>query len=148
MIDPLRVLERIHGNLGWLAALALLHPAWLLRRRERRARLACILATSLVTLSGVLGAWLYPEYRARLKQGIFLHAPSIGWSFERKEHLAVGAIVLAWAGLAAHLGALQSRDRSIRHPLARTAHLAYIAAAGLAFATGALGILVASYRSF
>lgn len=148
MIDPLRLLQRIHGNLGWLAALALLHPAWLLRRRERRARLACILATSLVTLSGALGAYLYPDYRVLLKQEIFLHAPRIGWAFERKEHLALGAIVLAWAGLAAHLAALKARDRGIRHPLARAAHISYVAAAGLAFATGILGILVASYRSF
>lgn len=148
MIDPLRVLERIHGNLGWLSALALLHPAWLLRRRERKARLACILATSLVTLAGALGVWIYPDYRSRLKQGIFLHAPSIGWSFERKEHLALGAVVLAWAGLAAHLAALRARDREVRHPLARAAHFSYVAAAGLALATGVLGILVASYRSF
>jgi len=148
VIDPLRILERVHGNLGWLSALALLHPAWLLRRRERRARLACILATTLVTLAGALGAYLYPDYRVMLKQDIFLHAPGIGWSFERKEHLGLGAIVLAWAGLASHLAALRTKERPIRHLLARTSHLAYVAAAGLALITGVLGILVASYSSF
>lgn len=148
MTALLRVVEHVHGHLGWLAALALVHPAVLLRRRERRARLACLLATSAVTLTGALGAWLYGDYRARLKQGIFLHAPRIGWSFERKEHLAVGAIVLAWAGLAAHLAATRTPERAVRHPLARAAHLAYVAAALLAIAASGLGLLVATYATF
>lgn len=148
MIEPLRVLERIHGNLGWISALALLHPAWLLRRRDRKAKLACILATALVTLSGGLGAWIYPDYRVQLKQGIFIKAPSIGWLFERKEHLGLGAVVLAWAGLSAHLGALASRERKLRHPLAQAAHISYVAATGMAWITGILGIWVASFRSF
>jgi formate hydrogenlyase subunit 3/multisubunit Na+/H+ antiporter MnhD subunit len=148
MTELLRVVEHVHGHVGWLAALALVHPAVLLRRRERRARLACALSTGAVTLTGALGAWLYPDYRARIKQGIFLHAPRIGWAFERKEHLALGAIVLAWAGLAAHLAATRTADRSVRHPLASAAHLAYVAAALLAVVASGLGLLVATYKTF
>jgi hypothetical protein len=144
----LRVLEHSHGHLGWLAALALAHPALLLRDRERRARLSASLATGVVTAAGAIGAYIYPDYRSQLKQQIFVHARSVGWNFERKEHLAIGAIVLAWAGLAAHLGAVRAADPAVKQPLARAAHLAFVAAFGLSVATALLGMLVATYKTF
>jgi hypothetical protein len=144
----LRVLERIHGHLGWLAAVALVHPVVLLRRPGRRAPLAAALATGLITLAGGLGLWLYPAYRARLKQEIFIHAPAIGWTFERKEHLAAGAVALAWAGLAAHLATLRLADGKPRTDLWRAARIAYAGSALLAIGTGVLGVIVASYKSF
>src|SRR5262249_49004522 len=85
----LRVLERIHGHLGWLSVAALLHPAIFLRNPRRRARLAVALATAFTVTTGLLGGYVYPEYRNRLKQHIFIEAPRVGWLFERKEHLAV-----------------------------------------------------------
>lgn len=144
----LRVLERVHGHLGWLAAAALVHPAVLLRRPGRRAPLAASLATALVTIAAALGALIYPDYRARLKQGIFVHAPRIGWLFERKEHLAAGAVLLAWAGLAAHLATLRLAETPTRTALWRASRLAYAGSAALAVATGVLGVIVAAYRSF
>ena len=39
-----------------------------------------------------------------------MHAPSIGLLFERKEHLAFGAVVLAWAGAAAYFAAPRRRS--------------------------------------
>lgn len=144
----LRVLERIHGHLGWLAAAALVHPVLLLRRPGRRAPLATSLATALITLAGGIGIGIYPEYRARLKQEIFIHAPAIGWTFERKEHLAAGAVVLAWAGLAAHLATLRLGEGKARTDLWRASRIAYAGSALLAIVTGVLGIIVASYKSF
>jgi hypothetical protein len=140
----LRLVEHVHGHVGWLAALALVHPALLLRRR-RRAWLAATLATLLVTLTGVLGALLYHDYRATLKPAIFATAPALGWAFERKEHLATAAIVLAWAGLVAH-----GYGRSEREPLQslRLAQLAYAAAALMALVSATLGVAVAAWRSF
>ena len=52
----MRVLEHVHGHIGWLAALALVHPAILLRRPRCRAMLAAGAATLLATLAALLGA--------------------------------------------------------------------------------------------
>jgi hypothetical protein len=83
VLDPLRLMEHVHGHLGWLGAALLVHPAIVLRSRTRRAHLAVGLATGLVTVAAAMGVWLYGAYRERLKQGIFMHAPSVGLLFER-----------------------------------------------------------------
>jgi len=98
-----RLLAQAHGHLGWLAAAGLAHPAILLRRRRRRAVGAAVAATALVTIGAAVGAVLYPEYRARLKPELLVRAPLVAELFERKEHLGVAAVALAWVGLAAHL---------------------------------------------
>ena len=144
----LRVLERIHGHVGWLAALALLHPAILLRRPRRRAVLAASLATSLATAAGALGVALYPPYRAQLKQRLFVTVPTVGWLFERKEHLAVGAIALAWIGLVAHLVAPRVPGGPARDAVARLAFHAYALGAAMALVTAILGLVVSAHGTF
>jgi hypothetical protein len=141
------VAEHLHGHLGWLAAAALIHPAILLRHAKRRAHLAVGLATGFVTLVGGIGVALYGPYRDRLKQQIFIHAPPVGYLFERKEHLAFGAIVLAWAGAAAYVGARRTEGEA-QVSLRRFAFRAYVLAAALAAATAGLGTVVASYSTF
>jgi hypothetical protein len=143
----LRILERIHGHLGWLAVAALLHPAILLRNPKRRARLAVGLTTSLVVVTALLGGFIYPEYRARVKQHIFIEAPRVGWLFERKEHLAVGAVAFALAGCIAHLS-LPLLPEDTRDVAARLAHRAFVAAFVLALFVAVLGVAVASFKSF
>jgi hypothetical protein len=106
-----------------------------------------VLATGLATLVGALGAVLYPPYRNNLKQRLFVHAPTIGWMFERKEHLAVGAIALAWVGCAAHLSLPRFPEETRVH-VARAAHLSFVAAAILASVTAALGVVVSLYTTF
>src|SRR5262249_32749606 len=91
-----RLLERVHGHVGWLAALALAHPALLLRRPRRNVLGVATAATVLVTLAASLGALLYPAYRGSIKPLLFATAPAAGALFERKEHLGVAALVLAW----------------------------------------------------
>jgi hypothetical protein len=145
--DPLRLAEHIHGHLGWLAAIALVHPAILLRRSKRKAHLSVALAAGAVTAVGALGAAMYGDYRDKLRQAIFAHAPAMGYLFERKEHLAFGAILLAWAGALAYFGAPRA-GASLYDPLRRAAHWSFVLAAVLAVATAALGTVVASYRSF
>jgi hypothetical protein len=144
----LRLLERLHGHLGWLAAIALLHPAILLRRPLRRAPLATSLAVLLVTLAAGGGAFLYPAYRSQVKQALFQESPATGWLFERKEHLAIGALFLAWTGLLAHLGQPGASDREIRLLLGKLAHRCFVGAAVLAVVVAALGTVVAARRSF
>ena len=142
----LRIVEHFHGHLGWLSTLALFHPAILLRSPRRRALLAAALATGLVTLTGVLGASLYPAYRSLLKPAIFAASSAVGNAFERKEHLAVGVIVLAWVGLVAHWAECRERSSSAR--VLRIAFVAYVAAATLATVSACLGLVVAVCRTF
>jgi hypothetical protein len=144
----LRLLEHVHGHLGWLSVAALLHPAILLRNARRRARLSVSLATGFVLVTAVLGATIYPLYRERIKQHLFIEAPRIGWMFERKEHLAVGAVAFAVAGCAAHLTAPLVADERIHRTLAVVAHRAFLVAFALALTAAVLGVAVASYRSF
>ncbi len=148
-LDPLRVGEHLHGHLGWLAALALAHPAILLRNHGRRAHLSVALAVAVCTLAGAVGASLYPAYREKLRQPIFAQAPSIGFLFERKEHLAFGALLFAWMGAAAYWGAsARYVDVGARTSLRKAAHWAFVASAILAFATAGLGTVIAVYRTF
>jgi hypothetical protein len=144
----LRVLERIHGHLGWLSVAALLHPAILLRNPRRRARLAVSLTTLVVVATALLGANIYPEYRARIKQHIFIEAPRIGWLFERKEHLAVGAVAMALVGCVAHLSLPVFADEGMKRTVARLSHRAFVASFVLALLVAVLGVAVASYKSF
>jgi hypothetical protein len=146
-LDPSRVQEHVHGHVGWLAALALLHPAILLRRTKRQAHLSVILATSIATLAGTLGVVLYPAYREKLRQHIFQQARTMGYLFERKEHLAFGAVFLAWAGALAYFGAMRLEGQPKEH-LRRAAHWAFVAAAALCVVTAVLGTLVAAFKTF
>jgi hypothetical protein len=139
--------EHLHGHLGWLAAIALVHPAIVLRRTKRKAHLAVGLAVGVVTLVGGLGVAMYADYRDRLRQAIFQHAPAMGYLFERKEHLAFGAILLAWAGALAYVGAARL-EGDLRERLRKAAHWSFVAAAALAVVTAALGTVVATYRTF
>jgi hypothetical protein len=141
------LLEHVHGHLGWLAVVALLHPAILLRNPKRRARLSVVLATTVVLLTGALGASIYPDYRLRLKQAIFIHAPTLGWCFERKEHLAIGAIGFALVGCIAHLAAPRFESPA-RELATRMAHSAYVAAFVFALTVALLGVAVATYSTF
>jgi hypothetical protein len=147
LFDPVRIQEHVHGHIGWLAAIALIHPAIVLRRTKRRAHLAVGLSAGIVTLAGGLGAYIYGDYRDKLRQQIFQHARVIGYLFERKEHLAFGAVLLAWAGTAAYLGATRV-DGVAREKLRKAAHWAFVAAAALAVTTAVLGTIIASYKTF
>jgi len=144
----LRVLERVHGHLGWFAVAALLHPAIVLSNPKRRARLAVALSAGLAATTGALGAVIYPPYRDRIKQHIFLDAPRVGWLFERKEHLAVGAITLALVGCVSHLCLPLVTDPAMKEAFARLAHRAFVGAAVLAVIVACLGVAVASFRTF
>ena len=147
LLDTVRLTEHIHGHVGWLAAATLVHPAIVLRSRTRRAHLAVGLSTGFVTVASAIGVWIYFAYRERLKQGIFLHAPVIGLLFERKEHLAFGAVVLAWAGAAAYFAALRATPKT-RERLRTIAFHSFCASAALSVLVAILGTVVATYRSF
>jgi hypothetical protein len=141
-----RVLEHIHGHVGWLAALALAHPAVLLRRPRRNALTVALAATVLVTAATALGAFLYPHYRTTIKPALFAATPVVGELFERKEHLGVAALVLAWTGLGA-LALARRRDEAAVD-LGRLAFVAYTGAAVTALFVASAGLVVGAHRSF
>lgn len=141
----LRVAAHVHGHIGWLAALALAHPALLLRNPRRRALSVCAAATLLATATGALGVLLYPSYRVALKPALFSANQVAALSFERKEHFGVAVVVLSWIGLVAHrAGCSGSTERE----LGRVAFVAYAGAALLAAVTAALGTFVAVAHGF
>lgn len=142
-VDPIRVLTELHGSAGLLAVAALIHPLALLRRPSRRAPLACWAATAATTAVFGGGLALYGTYRERVKHELFVAAPSIGWLFERKEHLALGALALAWCGAIAH--ALERRP-GLAAPMRRLALGAYAAAAAMAAFAAVAGLVVAAVR--
>jgi hypothetical protein len=144
----LRVLEHIHGHLGWTSVAALLHPAILLRNPKRRSRVSVSLATGFVVVTALLGGCIYPEYRDRIKQHIFIEAPKLGWMFERKEHLAVGVVAFALVGCVSHLGLPSVSDEAIRQTFARLAHRAFVVAFVLALIVAVLGVSIATFKSF
>jgi len=101
----------------------------------------------LVTATFGSGAWLYEPYRATVKLRLFTEAPALGFAFERKEHLAFGALCLTWAGAAAYVAAEHTNTQA-RLSLRTTAHRAFCAAAAFAFIAATLGTMVAAYASF
>jgi hypothetical protein len=143
--ETLRLLERVHGHLGWLAVAALAHPAIALRDPRRRARLSALLSTIVTAASFAIGAIIYTDFsRAGLRHALYVASKTHGEIFERKEHLAVGVLALAVAGCLAHLFAFD-RTRPAR---ARFAHLAFAAAFALATAVATMGTIVAAFKSF
>jgi hypothetical protein len=140
--ESLRLLERVHGHLGWLAAAALLHPAIVLRNPKRRARLSAVLSALFTTATAAFGAIIYPAYSRGVRRIVYSASLRYGMLFERKEHLAFAALALAWAGCFLHLSASGNEQR------ARAAHVAFVASAALTAAVATMGTLIASFRSF
>src|SRR6185503_3034161 len=108
-------------------------------------------SAALVTAAACGGAWIYGPYGERLKQQIFLHAPTVGWLFERKEHLAFAAVALTWTGVCAYAAARRlapCANDALRDTLRVVAFRAYVAAATLTAVTAVFGTIVAAYKSF
>jgi hypothetical protein len=59
----------VHGRLGWLAAVALVHPAIVLRRTKRKAHLSVALLVAIVSVVFGIGLAIYTGYRERLGRG-------------------------------------------------------------------------------
>ena len=144
--ERLHLLAQVHAFLGWVAVGALIVPAVLLFRPRRRFGLVAMLATIVATVAGVLGGVLYAWYTPLLKRAIYVASFGHGLAMERKEHLAVLALALAWAGALGHLAS--DRDAEVARVRAVFAHGAYVAAALLALTVALLGNAVASIRSF
>jgi hypothetical protein len=151
-IESLRTIESIHGWLGWTSIGALgLPAALLLRNRPRVAsharalRRIVVACTAFATLTAMLGGWLYAYYTPMLKRAVYVASFRAGLLMERKEHLAVVALALAWCGCLLHVAGEVDDERRTR---ARIAHACFVVSAILAFGIAVMGATVASTRTF
>ena len=150
-VAELRALERLHAVIAWLATAGLLWAAWASVRRRLPAGGAAA-AAALVVLAGLLGAALEEGFRARVRHKLFLAAPALGWLFERKVHVAFGAVLLgvaAWA-LTAALRRIEPRadEADVARELRRGAAIAWTAAAVLALLASVASAIVARRAGF
>ncbi|MBX7195403.1 MAG: hypothetical protein K1X94_25330 [Sandaracinaceae bacterium] len=142
----LRLLESVHGHLGALAAVALLHPAILLWRGRpagRGARWSIGLTALLTAVAFGGGILIYADYRRVVKRALFREDMTAGFLFETKEHLALVALCLC---LGAVLPALAKGPEG--EGQRRLAARMFAGAAALAWLLGALGVWVHSTRGF
>jgi hypothetical protein len=148
--ETLHLVAQAHAVAAWIATAALVVALpRLIRRRRDRVTLAVSAAAALgITIAGGLGVLLEATYRSKIRQRLFVRSPSLGWLFERKEHLAFGAILLAWCALSTVVAARITRDPERAGDLERAARLAGIAAAGLALAASVMAAIVARRAHF
>jgi peptidoglycan/LPS O-acetylase OafA/YrhL len=142
----LRLLETVHGHLALLAAAVLLHPAWILRKGQRPSRGAAIAVAAtvlLVLLAFGSGLFIYGDYRALVRAGLFRANAAAGIMFETKEHLAYGVLATT-LGAAACTFLAPSEGKELR----RAAAALFLIAAALCLATVALGSYIASVHGF
>ena len=142
----LRLWAAVHGHLGVLAVVALVHPAVLLwsgRPLSRGGRLSLGLSTLVTVAAFVVGLAAYGDYRAHVKRDLFHVDPRAGLLFETKEHLAYAALALTLGGFAcawlAPTGGMALR---------RTAARLFAAAVLLTAIVAGLGTYVAAVRGF
>ncbi len=146
-IDPLRIAERIHGHLGWLAAIALLHPAILLRNRSGKRTFPWVWRSAASRRSSPSDASSTGRTGTSSGRRSSSRRRPIGYLFERKEHLAFGALLLAWAGALAYFAAARTEGPT-RDSLRKAAHWAFVAACTLAIVTASMGIVIAATKTF
>lgn len=142
----LRLLETVHGHFGILAAVALLHPAILLRRGKaltRGGRWSIALTTALTVLAFGSGLVIYEGYRSEVKRGLFLENPTVGYLFETKEHVAFAVMALA---LGAGIAALAAPRPARR--VRKASAVVYAVAAAICFVTVGLGSYVSAVAGF
>lgn len=143
-LESLRTVETLHGWLGWASIVSLSIPAFLLLRARRPRDEIVVACTSFATLVALLGGWLYSYYTPLLKRAVYVASFRTGLLMERKEHLAVVALALAWCGCLLHVAG----EDDARRTRARIAHGCFVVAAVLALSIAVLGATVASTRTF
>lgn len=98
--ESLHTIASIHGIAAWSSLALLVSASFFARhiqiRIPKAAYLSAAAATLMLSLSACAGFALHMPYQYRLRQRIFIEAPALGRLFERKEHLAFGALMLAW----------------------------------------------------
>lgn len=118
----MHALVQAHGAFAWCGIVALIAALSVSRGGRRGAnspsvvRLRAFVALlGIGVVSGgaafVTGAWLHAPFQNRLRQKLFLASSALGWLFERKEHVAFGALALLGCAACAAIGERIVRDR-------------------------------------
>jgi hypothetical protein len=151
-VDALRAIARAHAILAWLATAAIVAALVIARRPARRAAvIAGAVASALVVSASALGIALHDPYRSRLRQRLFVASSALGWLFERKQHLAFGAVLLGLGALAALSASRRVDDApngAASRDLARAAWIAWLASALFALAASIASTIVARRAHF
>lgn len=141
-----RLLEAIHGHAGVLACIALLHPAWFLRRGKplrTAVRVSVALTLALTTTAFALGNYIYEDYRATVKRALFLESRTLGFLFETKEHLAFVVFALTLSASIAALIAPKEAATARQWAAAQ-----FLVAGLLCLAVNILGTVIAATKGF
>jgi hypothetical protein len=141
------ILEKIHGHLAVLGLVACLHAPIALRhaRRPRWAtRISGYAGSALLALSTSVGWFIYPEYRAQIRQHLYASNPTLGRAFEIKEHLGTYALFLVLVGAAL----LWLSDRPGGAKLRTATQRVYLLAVAFALVSAVFGVWIASYSGF
>ena len=147
-LAALRSIARLHAWVAWLATAALAIAAVAHARGRRGATAVGAIAAVLVLATSALGLAMHDGYRARLRQKLFLASMTLGWLFERKQHLAFGAALLAVSAATTSIAERRAADGSLARELRRAALIGWIASATLAIAASCASAIVARRAAF
>lgn len=144
--SALRTLVQVHGALAWLAVLALVGALVVARWRPALVTRVVPAAVALGVAAFVTGVMLHGPFQRQLRQRLFLSSNALGWLFERKEHVAFGALALLGCGLFALWASVAAgRGAAAAAAILRRAYLLALGAA-LAFEVFALVVSIATAR--
>lgn len=145
-MNGLALAAAVHGIVGALALVAMLHPAILLwsgRPLSRGLRVSLGLTAGVTMLAFAMGIAIYEPYREHVKRPLFVRDATAGLLFETKEHLAYAVLALVLG--AAICAVVAPRSRA---DLRRLAAALFAGASALALVVVGLGLYVASVESF
>ena len=144
--DVVRRLILVHGIVAWIDTLLLLVVAVLLLRERSLDkpwfRPVSIVATLGAVASFASGLLLEMHYRFHVRQRLFLSSKTLGWLFERKQHLSFGVLLFATMGL---LMLLLVRKNP---PALRASRAAFVIAAVFAVTTCVISSAVGISKAF
>ena len=112
--------------------------------RRRLVTLAAALAVALGAGAFGTGVMLHAPFQSKLRQRLFIASSALGWLFERKEHVAFGALAMLGCAACATWaeGAARGRDEATANTLGRVRVTALVAA--LAFEGFAIAVSLAT----
>ena len=145
-MSVMRLLESMHGHMGVLAAVALLHPAILLRKGKalsQRTALSVWLTAMVVVSAFTTGLVIYPAYRQSVRADLFAKSVTAGFLFETKEHIAYAVVALTLGATVAALAA----PKEARRPR-RLAAVLFALAAAVCLLTVGLGSYLVAVQDF
>jgi hypothetical protein len=137
----IRTLQHIHGHLAILSCAALLHPAFF--GISPRGRRLAVTASVMLTVTFVLGGIIYPDYTEQVRKSVYQSSYALGLLFERKEHIALGAVCTSWLGtLQALYSAKVANHQSLFAQVNKRVRILFTVSAALTVFVSVCGIIV------